>query len=486
MSCFRRSFYSVIHLTILIATAVACTEHNQKGAHSSSGSGPTVDSLDSGVSDESVAAAPAALVEGRNTVWPDRADALVESIGVGIHASFPGYWQDRFQDWHPKLGELGVRYVRTSLGRNRKAVEILKTLNNDYGIRSNLVYTIHDNWVLDQSRIREQLLFARDELRPRRIVSIEGPNEISKVEHLYGRRNWDNGLRAFQGTLYNQTKKIFGNQMPVLAPSIWRRIGDDFRQLGRIENTADVANLHYYTGALRPTEYSVFQASFSRTLTHAVNLARINVPRAPVQITEYSYNTAVDRGESNFLVPPSIQAKYTARAIADFYFQGIERSYYFNFMDRPDRASADDFQRGLLNDNRNLSRKPVYFAIKNMIRIMRDPGGQFSRNRFTYRLEGNLRNVRHKVFQKRDGRFYFMIWQNVDSYDRSTGREIRVSERRLTLDVRSHRFSSAAVYHPTGLNGRSNNGARPISSMRSPGVMQISVPDQVMIIEFTP
>ena len=487
---------------LLLATAFfgACAE-----THSSpfapvvvdAGAAPTDERLDDPLLATPTEATVAAQQAKSTTVTPKKADSFAKMIGVGIHANFGGEWQDRFEEWHPMLGELGVRYVRTSLGTSNRARDILNTLHRRYKIQSNLVYTIQDKGILDPSKIEAQLKFARDEVGRNKIIAIEGPNEMSKTERpapngeWVTNPQWARDVRRFQRTLYDQTKEIFGDGMPVLAPTIWRRVESDFRQLRNIEDRADIANLHYYTGALKPTTYSIFEEPETESLAFALSLARINVPRAPVQITEFSYNTGRDGGESKFAVPATIQSKYTARSLADFYLRGVRRAYYFNLMDRSDRDNPEKFERGLIADGPRLRRKLVFFTVKNLVHIMDDRGENFTPRDFTYALDGNLTNVRHLVFQKRNGRYFIMLWLNANSYDRGTpkipGRELRVTPRSVTLNVTSHKFSRAYFYYPTALPGNlRNEGAVPAGFVKRPRVLEVDVPDELMIIELIP
>ncbi|CAF3710773.1 unnamed protein product, partial [Adineta steineri] len=65
----------------------------------------------------------------------------------------------------------------------------------------------------------------------------------------------------------------------------------------------------------------------------------------------------------------------------------------------------------------NLTEKPSFRAVKNLISILNDKGSSFAPNALTYTLTGNLTNVRQLLFQKRNGDFYLMIWNEVSSWD---------------------------------------------------------------------
>ena len=55
------------------------------------------------------------------------------------------------------------------------------------------------------------------------------------------------------------------------------------------------------------------------------------------------------------------------------------------------------------------------FAVKNFIGLFRDPGLAFSPSRLAYRITGAGSSLRQALLQRRDGRFYLVLWQGVRS-----------------------------------------------------------------------
>lgn len=424
------------------------------------------------------------LLTGSNTSQPQpnngsksvhMADAFVESIGIVAHVNFAGFWTEKYNYWRPALGATGIRYVRTRLGTHKATLDRLLAINSAYGIKYNLTMNpLSDAHKLINAEIVPELTYARDNLGVNKIVSVEGPNEYSATKYQYNNTTWVSELTSFQNALYTNTKLILGSQMPVLTTSIWKRIAGDFSALG-LQN-ADVGNLHYYSGGRIPSQYS------DGTMDDALKLTEIIAPGKPKQITEIGFNNTADTVDSPFAVPEYTQAKYTNRTYAETFFRGVERTYLYVLMDRTEDLSRE---YGLLRADATATKKPAYYALKNLISIMSDPGPSFATNDLSYTLTGNQTNVRHLVFQKRDKSFYFMIWLDGESFIQKTAKEVDVAPRSLTLDVSAHTFTKAEFYYPTAHdlpNNRKDEGAAVAQTVNNPTVLNLSVPDHVMIV----
>jgi hypothetical protein len=408
-------------------------------------------------------------------------DAFVESIGVVAHLNWGGtVWDTRFDQYAPILGESGIRYVRTQA--NAVSIPNMKQLHATYGIRFDVRVDGRkaDN-TLDPSVIGPSLARLRDDLGADKVVGIEGPNEYNDTKYEHDNTGWATQLRDFQRQLYTTAKADAAlRSIPILAPSIWKRYEVDARALGDISAYTDLGCLHYYTGGRKPTVWG----GAENPIEDAFALAKINVPDAPMWVTETGYNNKVDTVDSPYSTPEKTQAKYTLRLLGELFKRraSVGKSFLYNLMDT---AGTPDKVYGLLRTD--MSRKPVFYAIKNANQILSDEGAAFATGSLAHALTGDQTDVVSVVTQKRDGRFFLMIWLDVDSYDRRTGTELSPAPRRLTLDVSSHRFSAMKVYHPTGLGlADPNKGALPIKTVTNPTSVAIDVPDHVMILELDP
>src|SRR5687768_12363254 len=100
-----------------------------------------------------------------DTVQAVRADRFINFIGVNTHLNWKGsIWETGAAKWRPRLGELGIRFIRTAMARTPFARDNLNLLYNQYGIRANvLLQPRNADGSLDSSQVRPLLDYLRDE-----------------------------------------------------------------------------------------------------------------------------------------------------------------------------------------------------------------------------------------------------------------------------------------------------------------------------------
>ncbi len=100
---------------------------------------------------------------------------------------------------------------------------------------------------------------------------------------------------------------------------------------------------------------------------------------------------------------------------------------------------------GLLRND--LSEKPAFRAVKNLIGILGDKGPDFTPTSLNYVLDDSVNNIRQIIFQKRDGDFYLMVWLEVPSWDVDANVDLypSVQEVLLTL-LNNHNILSTTLY----------------------------------------
>ena len=100
---------------------------------------------------------------------------------------------------------------------------------------------------------------------------------------------------------------------------------------------------------------------------------------------------------------------------------------------------------GLLRND--LSEKPSFRAIKNLITILSDKGPDFPSGALNYTVNGTMDNVRQILFQKRNGDFYLMVWLEVSSWDFNTQIDLYPPPQQVVLTLQdNNRISSAILY----------------------------------------
>jgi hypothetical protein len=191
------------------------------------------------------------------TVQAAPADSFVSFIGVNVHLNWKGtIWEKTAATWRLRLGELGVRYVRSAMAQTPFARDNLNFLFANYGIRANVLIDKRKlDGSLDTSPVKPLLTYLTTNIGAAKIASFEGPNEYSQTKYS-GNADWASELRSFQTYLYSAVKSIPAfSSLPVSGPSIWQRLQSDYQHLGNLNASTDLGTLHYYTAGKKPTRY---------------------------------------------------------------------------------------------------------------------------------------------------------------------------------------------------------------------------------------
>jgi hypothetical protein len=193
--------------------------------------------------------------------------------------------------------------------------------------------------------------------------------------------------------------------------------------------------------------------------------APMNAQRKPIVATETGYQT-------NFAVtyhPPvseAAEAKYVPRMYLVNFNAGWPRSFDYELLDHAPVGF------GFIRTDGTW--KPSLTALSRLLKLVADSGSAYTPGRLSYTLSGDLTNVHRTLLQKRDGRFYLMLWQEVSSFNGSTDQMITISPRSVTLTLGS--AATMRVYRP-------NQSATSIQQVTGATSISLSVPDEVLVVE---
>ncbi len=397
-------------------------------------------------------------------------DEFVDSIGVNTHLHFlDGPYGDRYPLVREKLSDLGVRHARNggiiapSPAANDLFYGRLRELAQEEGV--------HFTLSLDP---RRQNLGSVDEERVGRVArmagpaleSFEGPNELNKEGG-----DWASTLAAYQEDLYRAVKSNPStSDVPVLGPAIAK----PYPSIGEVPDLSaysDYANMHSYPGGRNPNARNLDNES--------IPLARKIGGNDPIVATETGYTNALAYGDHHRPVSERAMGKYVPRLLFEYFNRGVQRTYLYELMDQgpdPDKDERDD-NFGLLRYDG--TEKPAYGALENLIGLLEDPGPRFETGSLDYSLgDEGVKNIHHTLLQKRDGRFYLVLWQEVSSYNRDTERDLYVEPQRVQLTL-DEPIKAANLYQP-------NRSASRIKTYTAPERITLDVPDELLVIELVP
>jgi hypothetical protein len=248
------------------------------------------------------------------------------------------------------------------------------------------------------------------------VESFEGLNE----HDLSGRPHWVDEARAFQRSLYAAVKNDSRTRnMPVLGPA-----------MGNPAHAAAVGDLTHYLnyGSIHP--YPGGRPSLEALLDHQLKTKPVSGSKRLVA-TESGYHTAAAWTGGHPAVSEQAMARYTLRLLLNYFNAGIPRTWLYELIDQGTDPLEREDHFGLLRANG--SEKPAYTALANLIGVLKDPGPTFTPSSLSFELSGDLTAIESTLLEKRDGRFYLILWQEVSSFDLAAKRDLSPSAKRVTL-----------------------------------------------------
>lgn len=375
------------------------------------------------------------------------AGSFVDSIGVNTHFSYSDtIYDSRFGEVKAKLAALGVRHIREGLMPDRPdQYQHLRELAGA-GVRSTLILGDPDQ---GPENLEELLATLRTDLQGT-VAAVEGPNEFDS----WGGADWQPRLAEYQRRLYAAVK---GDpalaSLPVLGPSIVQRRNQ--AALGDISGTLDYGNFHPYPDGFSPEE------GIGDNIERAVG----NSGSKPLVATETGYHTTEGWSGEHNAVSEQAMATYIPRLYLEYFRRGVARTFSYELLD--EKPGDDDRENnfGLLRND--LSEKPAYTALRNLIAILEDGGPAFTPGAVSYSLGGEAADVQSLLLQKSDGSFYLALWRAADVWDPDAQASLEVPAARVTLDF-DRQVTSAAAFVP-------NRSAAAVATLPAGGGRPLSV-----------
>src|SRR5262249_37883627 len=126
-------------------------------------------------------------------------------------------------------------------------------------------------------------------------------------------------------------------------------------------------------------------------------------------VTETGYHTAKTWTGNHPGVSEQAMGRYVLRLFLEFFTSGISRTYLYELIDEGTNTGEREQNFGLLRYDG--SEKPAFTGLKNLIGLLSDPGAGFTPGKLGYALSGDTAGVRQLLLQRRDGRFYLVLWR---------------------------------------------------------------------------
>lgn len=390
------------------------------------------------------------------------ADDFVDSIGVNTHLYYESsvYHQKYDAIIKPKLVQLGVRHIRDGATRNLNGyMDRLRELET-LGIRSTLIC---DPRSVSPSAVVSLI----KELGTDVVETVQGPNEYN----LSGDGNWVSNLRNYQQQLHKAVKGDSATKnVQIYGPSLSG--GDAYNAIGDLSAYVDYGTMNNYFSGRNPGN-SGWGTNNYGSLGWNVQTAKKASPSKQIITTETGYHSIVNTSDGHRGVPEDVSGKYMPRLFLEQFNNGIPRTFAYELINVDYDPNSLYKNFGLLRNDG--SEKPAFVAVKNLIGLLKDPGSKFTPDSLDYSLGGNTTNIRHTLLQKRDGRFYLILWQEVSSFNVDTRQAIKVSSQKVDLTLNTA-IAKATIYVP-------NDSANWTAQETYPKQLDIDVSDRPVVIE---
>lgn len=408
------------------------------------------------------------------------ADGFVESIGINTHWTYEdSAYFEHYDEVSSALVDLGVRHVRASCDgyeAQRRHLELFAS----HGVRTLVSVVEHWGHEPDLGRIDDALAATLEhcDVAGGQVEGFVGINEWDTQGESGTRSGWVEEYRRWQQRLAERVAAEPALEgLPVVAGPLAHT--PNLAAIGDISQWADVGADHPYPGHVRPPDY----VYADQTLDVMVDAVEGAVGRRPIWVTEtgYAHSDLSDKAVAKLL--PRLLASYFA--LEHDGRHPIERTYLYQLVDNGDGAF------GLLDDD--LRRRPAFHALRSTIHLLEDASWDTEARRWDHpttttspldvRLEGDTEGIEQLLLQKRDGRHYLLLWQDVDLFDEDAWSEVDHPDREVTLVLDD--AATVSTYVPYD---EADPAAVPTPTTRQVGVRsaEVVVPDHLVVVEVEP
>jgi hypothetical protein len=448
--------------------------------------------------------------------------AFVDSICVNTHiGNSKTPYVSEYNTVKRKLVDLGIRHIRDG-GSSKYDIAIMKDLatvgikttyimNPNAGVAPNSSY-----WATGASYSIND--FVKNIVGTNVIDAVEVLNEIDLFYNLNGGYFWHTGDTqkinndprsplywvSYANSVTKDTWKALKNDpatasVKVIGPSLGVTYNYETKSpLGNLSSYVDWGNFHPYSVNGNPFSYPFSYNTISRYYWDG-NFPAVNIDEFPYAFDVYAppfgskpmaaTETGYYTGTASRSISEKVHGKYMPRIFLEYFRKGIVRTCSYEFLDQYPTPSSSQANYGLLRND--LSPKPGYTALKNLIHILKDPGSNFPLSSLDYTLNVNppagysrTQYVHDLVLQKRNGDFYLVLWHEISNNDISTSpkREITPPPMPTKLTLTTPISSSATVYSLDNLGNMSESAV----TMNDDNTLNLDVTDKAMIVKLTP
>ncbi len=373
---------------------------------------------------------------------------FLDSVGVVTHLSYDN--TPYYSAWSTvlsKLKQAGIMHIRDGYGSWTSASPFVSEHRQLAAAGIHCTYMIPWEAHASTAALQSFAPLVTD------MDALEGPNECDAGTNCGG--GGAIGIQNAAAEMPTLTAAGKALHVPVLGPSF--TTAEAYQAVGNLASLVDYTNLHVYYANRNPGTqgWGAGDALQNRygSLAFWVDQGASYAVATPQIITETGYVNTSALGPG--VLPESIAASYIPRTFLTSFNRGVKRSFAYELLDE---VSSPGY--GLLNAD--MSEKPAFTAMRNLMTLLNDDAVPFTPAKLTYTLNGGTSTLTHTLLQKRNGGFYLILWSEESSFDAWNNIPTPVSTQNISLAVQrgmsiSHiyRFDSAGNTSVSNASGTS-------------------------------
>lgn len=416
------------------------------------------------------------------------ARAFTESVCVATHWNYYDTPYGSFDEASRLLVDSGIRHIRDG-AKDEGSRSALRSLG-ERGVRTTFimnpdggVYPDGSYWNRDgASGARIDLLLQDVGLKA--IDAVEIGNEWD-LSYRGTRRFTDgptlsgapvdngNGYREYATQLARDTRTALDinpatRDVPLVAPSYTNT--RDYHDQGSLEPFVRIGNGHPYQAGRHPETTGWGDNGYGSRDWQRDNV-RAQTPNGPIVATEGGYSTATGAGGDK--LPEDVHAVYLPRLFMHYFNGGWNRFCSYEFIDEFHDPGKSNPEANYGIVRHDLSPKPAYYAVQNMLRVLNDPSGSAQGGPLRYAVSDPT--VEQMLVHKGDGSFVLALWLGEGSWH-TDGFRIDVPDRQVTVQLPD---SGAVTTHRLDAAGSMSSAPAPLSGGRT----TLSIGDEVTFVE---
>lgn len=266
--------------------------------------------------------------------------------------------------------------------------------------------------------------------------------------------------------------------------------------LGDLSTVVDWGNMHSYPFGGNPFNNPYSYATIAKYYWQG-NFPSLNIDEhpyifdvygspfgsKPMVSTETGYSTTnLYRGISE-----KAHGQYMPRLFLEYFRKGIPRTCSYEFVNQWNNPNNAEANFGLLRND--LSAKPAYKALQNLISVLKEPGANFVPGVLDYSVTvtppagyNRTKFVHSLLLQKSHGKFFLVIWHEISNGDISTTPTREINSPAMPTTITLNTPISRALTYTINDAGDMDLVGTTITDNK----ISLDVQETVKIIELTP